>query len=150
MAKLRATSADLVLNFLLNGKKAAHPVEARLVDFVWRLRQSLGRGLAIFQATRLTLHGSGRPPFLQIPAATHFNLFPSHLHYQGKGHTVLTSIFPLFDELQLMTFLAAPVSGGGPQPELLSHLQQALHDRRAADGAHEVCPQGPQCLWGAW
>ena len=44
---------------------------------------------------------------------------------------------------------AAPKHGWRPQPQLLPHLQQALHDRRAADGTHEVCPQGPQRLWGA-
>ena len=44
---------------------------------------------------------------------------------------------------------AAPKHGGRPQPKLLPHLQQTLHDRRASDGAHEVCSQGPQCLWGA-
>ena len=40
------------LNFLLSGKKGDRPVEARLVDFVWRSRQSLGRGLAIFHRSR--------------------------------------------------------------------------------------------------
>ena len=88
-----------VLNFLLNGKKAAHPVEARLVDFVWRLRQSLGRGLAIFQLRLGWRYTASRPTFQQIPAPTHFNLFPSHLHYQGKGHTTVC---------WLLSFLSLP------------------------------------------
>ena len=39
---------------------------------------------------------------------------------------------------------AAPKHGWRPQPQLLPHLQQALHERRDADGAHEVRAQGPQ------
>ena len=138
-----------VLNFLLNGKKAAHPVEARLVDFVCRLRQSLGRGLAIFQLRLGWRCTASRPTFHKF-RRRHILIFFLHTcTIRERATLFLTSILPLFDELQLMLFLAAPVPGGRPQPELLSHLQQALHDRRAADGAHEVCPQGPQCLWGA-
>jgi hypothetical protein len=40
--------------------------------------------------------------------------------------------------------VAAPGAGGRPEPQLLPHLQQALHVRGAAHGAHEVRPQGPQ------
>ena len=45
---------------------------------------------------------------------------------------------------------SAPIPGGGPQPQLLPHLQQALHDGGDADGAHEVRAQGPECIRRAW
>ena len=47
------------------------------------------------------------------------------------------------------TFVA-PKHGRGPEPQLLPDLQQAVHERRDADGAHEVCSQGPQRVRRAW
>ena len=137
------------LEFLLSGKKGDRPVEARLVDFVWRSRQSLGRGLAIFHRSRFNAAPPAAFP-AKSAAATLSILFLSLLHYQGEGGLFWHIwVLPLKNWNSWMFFFAAPVPGGGSQPQLLSHLQQAVHDRRAVDGTHEVCPQGPQCLRGA-
>ena len=45
---------------------------------------------------------------------------------------------------ELRMNFSAPKHGRGPEPQLLPDLQQAVHERRDADGTHEVCPQGPQ------
>ena len=81
---LRATSAENRPWIFVKWQKGDRPVEARLVDFVWRSRQSLGRGLAIFHRSRF----DAAPPaaFLaKSAAATLLILFLSLLHYQGEG-----------------------------------------------------------------
>ena len=50
----------------------------------------------------------------------------------------------IFVKIIFSNVFAAPKHGRGPEPQLLPDLQQAVHERRDADGAHEVCPQGPQ------
>ena len=122
-----------VLNFLLNGKKPAHPVEARLVDLVCRLRQSLGRGLAIFQTVDATQWAA----FPTICSRRHILIFFLHtctIRERATPMFVYCLSFLSLTSWRWWVFVAAPISGGGTQPQLLSHLQQALHDRRAADG----------------
>ena len=64
-------------------------------------------------------------------------------YFEGIG-VLYTLLFSRKLYSNLCIVEAAPKHGWRPQPQLLPHLQQALHERRDADGAHEVRAQGPQ------
>ena len=124
------------IEFLLSGKKGDRPVEARLVDFVWRSRQSLGRGLAIFHRSRF----DAAPPaaFPAKSAAATLLIFSFTLALSGRGRIVLAYLSPVFEELQLMNVFFCSTSPwwGVPTPAVVPSATS--------------CAWPASCWWNTW
>ena len=126
------------LEFLLSGKKGDRPVEARLVDFVWRSRQSLGRGLAIFHRSRFNAAPPAAFP-AKSAAATLSILFLSLLHYQGEGGLFWHIwVLPLknFNSLMFLFFCSTSPWWGVPTPAVVPSATS--------------CAWPASCWWNTW
>ena len=151
------------LEFLLSGKKGDRPVEARLVDFVWRSRQSLGRGLAIFHRSRFDAAPPAAFP-AKSAAATLLILFLSLLHYQGEGGLFWHIwVLSLKNCNSWMFFLQHQSLVGGPNPSccpicnklcmtgelLMEHMKFVHKDPNASGVPGEFCNHYMQPAWCA-